>query len=164
MDQSKSNSVLTKSTLLLVSTLTVMAGATIAPSLPAMQEHFRDVNNAALWVRLVLTLPALFIVAGSLIAGVVVDRFGRKPLLLAAAALYGMAGTSGYVLDSLFHILIGRAFLGLAVAGIMVTATTLIADYYSGPARAAFLGLQAAFMGLGGVVFLSLGGFLADQN
>gem|GEM_PF-4090580 len=53
MDQSKSNSVLTKSTLLLVSTLTVMAGATIAPSLPAMQEHFRDVNNAALWVRLV---------------------------------------------------------------------------------------------------------------
>jgi len=164
MGQSKSNSVLTKSTLLLVSTLTVMAGATIAPSLPAMQEHFQDVNNAALWVRLVLTLPALFIVAGSLIAGVVVDRFGRKPLLLAAAALYGLAGTSGYVLDSLFHILIGRASLGLAVAGIMVTATTLIAEYYSGPARAAFLGLQAAFMGLGGVVFLSLGGFLADQN
>jgi MFS family permease len=129
-----------------------------------MQEHFQDVNNAALWVRLVLTLPALFIVAGSLIAGVVVDRFGRKPLLLAAAALYGLAGTSGYVLDSLFHILIGRASLGLAVAGIMVTATTLIAEYYSGPARAAFLGLQAAFMGLGGVVFLSLGGFLADQN
>jgi hypothetical protein len=34
--------------------LTVMAGATIAPSLPAMQEHFRDVENAGLWVRLVL--------------------------------------------------------------------------------------------------------------
>ncbi len=46
----------------------------------------------------------------------------------------------------------------------MVTATTLITDYYSGAARAAFLGLQAAFMGLGGVIFLSLGGFLADQN
>lgn len=164
MSHSNSNSVLTKATLLLVSTLTVMAGATIAPSLPAMQEHFREVGDAALWVRLVLTLPALFIVIGSLVAGVVVDRFGRKPLLLAAAALYGSAGASGYVLDSLFHILIGRAFLGFAVAGIMVTATTLITDYYSGAARAAFLGLQAAFMGLGGVIFLSLGGFLADQN
>jgi len=39
----------------------------------------------------------------------------------------------------------------------MVTATTLIADYYSGPARAAFMGLQAGFMGLGGVLFLTLG-------
>ncbi|MBW4579535.1 MAG: MFS transporter [Tildeniella nuda ZEHNDER 1965/U140] len=164
MSQPNSNSGLTKATLLLVSTLTVMAGATIAPSLPAMQEHFSEVNNAALWVRLVLTLPALFIVIGSLLAGVVVDRFGRKPLLLAAAALYGLAGASGYVFDSLFHILVGRAFLGFAVAGIMVTATTLIADYYSGAARATFLGLQAAFMGLGGVLFLSLGGFLADQN
>lgn len=164
MSQPDSNSVLTKATLLLVSTLTVMAGATIAPSLPAMQEYFREVNNAALWVRLVLTLPALFIVIGSLIAGIVVDRFGRKPLLLAAAALYGIAGASGYLLDSLFHILVGRALLGFAVAGIMVTATTLITDYYSGAARATFLGLQAAFMGLGGVIFLSLGGFLADQN
>lgn len=164
MSRPNPNSFPTKATLLLVSTLTVMAGATIAPSLPAMQEHFKEVDNAALWVRLVLTLPALFIVVGSLIAGVVVDRFGRKPLLLAAVALYGLAGASGYVLNSLFHILIGRAFLGFAVAGIMVTATTLIADYYTGSARAAFLGLQAAFMGLGGVVFLSLGGFLADQN
>jgi MFS family permease len=50
-----------------------------------------------------------------------------------------------------------RQVLGLAVAGVMVSATTLIADYYSGPARAAFMGLQAGFMGLGGVVFLTLG-------
>lgn len=164
MSRPNSNSFPTKATLLLVSTLTVMAGATIAPSLPAMQEHFKEVPDAALWVRLVLTLPALFIVLGSLIAGVVVDRFGRKPLLLAAVALYGLAGASGYVLNSLFHILIGRAFLGFAVAAIMVTATTLITDYYTGATRAAFLGLQAAFMGLGGVIFLSLGGFLADQN
>jgi MFS family permease len=159
-----SNSVLTKATLLLVSTLTVMAGATIAPSLPAMQDHFKDVENAALWVRLVLTLPALFIVFGSPIAGVVVDRFGRKTLLISSLCLYGLAGTSGYIFDSLFYLLIGRAFLGLAVAGIMVTATTLITDYYKGDSRAAFLGLQAAFMGLGGVVFLLLGGCLADQN
>ncbi len=141
-----------------------MAGATIAPSLPAMQEYFKDVDNATLWVKLVLTLPALFIVFGSLIAGVVVDRFGRKPLLLASVLLYGFAGASGYVFDSLLYILIGRAFLGLAVAGIMVTAITLITDYYDGASRAGFLGLQTGFMGLGGVLFLSLGGFLADQN
>lgn len=164
MSHSTSNSLLTKATLLLVSTLTVMSGATIAPSLPAMQSHFDNVANSEFWVRLVLTIPALFIVIGSPIAGQLVDRIGRKPLLLGAAILYGFAGSSGLILNSVFTILIGRAFLGLAVAGVMVSATTLIADYYRGDARADFMGLQAAFMGLGGVLFLSVGGFIADLN
>lgn len=54
--------------------------------------------------------------------------------------------------------------MGLSVAGIMTTATTLIADYYTGSVRARFLGLQSASMALGGVVFLSVGGFLADYE
>jgi MFS family permease len=158
----------TKITLLLSSSLTVMAGATVSPALPAMQEQFAQVITNPDWlstlVKLVITLPALFIVVGSPIAGIIVDRFGRKSLLLTTAILYGLAGSSGLYLNSLTEILVGRALLGLAVAGVMVSATTLIADYYSGPARAAFMGLQAGFMGLGGVLFLTLGGALAQQN
>ena len=153
-----------KATLLLTSTLTVMSGATIAPSLPAMQEYFADVENSALLVRLVLTIPALFIAIGGLFAGSLVDRVGRKPMLVASTIVYGIAGGSGFVLNSLITILIGRALLGLSVAGIMTGATTLIADYYKGQKRADFMGLQAAFMGLGGVIFLSVGGFVADLN
>ena len=164
MKYQDSNSKLTKTILLLVSTLTVMSGATIAPSLPAMQAHFSSVNNAELWVRLVLTVPALFIVVGSPIAGQMVDKMGRKPLLLGSAILYGFAGSSGFLLNSLFAILVGRALLGLAVAGVMVSVTTLIADYYRDDARANFMGLQAAFMGFGGVLFLSVGGFIADVS
>jgi MFS family permease len=158
----------TKLTLLLASSLTVMSGATVAPSLPAMKQQFEsaiaDADLRTTLVKLVITLPALFIVIGSPIAGLVVDRFGRKPLLLITAVLYGFAGSSGLFLESLPAILVGRALLGLAVAGVMVSATTLIADYYSGPARAAFMGLQSGFMGLGGVLFLTLGGALAQQN
>jgi MFS family permease len=162
MNKSNPNSILVKATLLLTSTLTVMAGATIAPSLPEMRTHFAAVENADYLVRLVLTLPALFIVIGSPIAGLIVDRFGRKPLLAASVFLYGLAGSSGYLLNDLGSILLGRALLGLAVGGIMTSATTLIADYYIGAARAYFLGLQAAFMGFGGVLFLSFGGWLAE--
>ncbi|WP_026734278.1 MFS transporter [Fischerella sp. PCC 9605] len=162
--QERTNSLPVKLTLLLVSTLTVMAGATIAPSLPAMREHFAEVSSADYLVRLALTLPALFIALGAPFVGVAIDRLGRKPLLLFSLVLYGIAGSSGFVLSTLGLILVGRAFLGISVAGIMTTATTLIADYYSGSARAQFLGLQAGFMGLGGVLFLSLGGFLADGN
>lgn len=151
-----------KLTLLLVSTLTIMSGATIAPSLPAIRETFSGVPNADLWVRLVLTLPALFIVLGAPAAGVVTDRVGRKPLLVASTVLYGLAGASGYVLDSLWAILAGRAVLGLAVAGVMTSVTTLIGDYYEGQERGRVLGLQGMFVNLGGVLFLSFGGVLAD--
>ena len=164
MNQPQPNSFPIKATLLLTSTLTVMSGATIAPSLPAMQEFFADVENSELLVRLVLTIPALFIAFGGLFAGQLVDSLGRKPLLIASTLVYGLAGGSGFILNSLGTILIGRALLGLAVAGIMTGVTTLIADYYQGQARANFMGLQAAFMGLGGVVFLSVGGFIADLN
>ncbi|RUT08153.1 MFS transporter [Dulcicalothrix desertica PCC 7102] len=164
MSKTNLNSTFTKATLLLVSTLTVMSGATIAPSLPAMREYFSNVQNADYLVKLALTLPALFIALGAPLVGIIIDRVGRKPLLIIALIIYGIAGCSGLILNDLTLILVGRALLGISVAGIMTSATTLIADYYIGAARAQFLGLQAAFMGLGGVLFLSIGGFIAEQN
>ncbi|MGB7341811.1 MAG: MFS transporter [Phototrophicaceae bacterium] len=151
-----------KGTLLVTSTLTVMAGSTIAPALPALTEAFATIPNINFVIRLVLTLPALFIAIGAPIAGYIVDRFGRKPLLVSATILYAFAGSAGYLIDNIWVLLMTRALLGIAVAGIMTTITTLIADYYSGEKRSSFLGIQGAFSGLGGVVFLSLGGVLAD--
>jgi MFS family permease len=139
-----------------------MSGATIAPALPSMQAHFSEVESAAMWIRFVLTTPALFIVIAAPLAGLFVDRWGRRPLIMPAILLYGVAGSSGLYLESLGMILAGRALLGIAVAGVMTTATTLIADYYEGTVRAEVMGWQAAFMSLGGMVFLVSGGFLAD--
>jgi MFS family permease len=164
MKTANPDSLLVKITLLVTSTLTVMSGATIAPSLPAMRAYFSGVENVEYWVKLVLTVPALFIVIGAPISGLIVDRLGRKSLLVASTILYGFAGSSGFLLNSIGRILMGRALLGLAVAGVMTSVTTLIADYYIGQARANFMGLQAAFMAFGGVLFLSSGGFLADLN
>ncbi|NJK50480.1 MFS transporter [Candidatus Gracilibacteria bacterium] len=158
----KASSRLTQLTLMISSTLTVMAGATIAPSLPAMREHFTTDPNADYLVRLTLTLPALFIALGAPLVGITIDRMGRKYLLILALGLYGIAGSSGFLLDSLQWLLVSRAFLGISVAAIMTISTTLIGDYYTGATRTKFLGLQASFMGLGGLLFLTVGGFLAD--
>ena len=162
MNDSRRVSVVGQTTLLVASTLTVMAGATIAPSLPAMQTAFAGVSNADFLVRLVLTLPALFIVICAPLAGILIDRVGHQRLLLASTVLYAIAGCSAFFLDSIWLILIGRALLGVAVAGIMTSVTTLIADYFTGEKRARLLGLQGSFMSLGGVFFLVFGGLLAD--
>lgn len=149
-------------TLLGVSTLTIMAGATISPALPAMQSAFSATPNAEVLVQLVLTMPALFIAVGAPITGAVVDRLGRTKLLFFSTILYGVSGGAGFVLDSLYLILVSRALLGIAVAGVMVASTTLIADYFDGERRDTVMGWQGAFITAGGVVFLTLGGVLAD--
>jgi MFS family permease len=149
-------------TMLFISTLTIMSGATISASLPGIAMRFADVENVALLSRLVLTLPALFIALFSPAAGFLVDRFGRKPLLVASLALFAVAGASGLFLDTLPGLLVGRAVLGLAVGGIMTATTALVGDFFQGPARDRYMGLQQAFVGIGGTAFLTGGGFLAE--
>jgi MFS family permease len=148
--------------ILLGSSLTVMAGATIAPSLPRMAVHFQDAPQAQMLVKMLLSVHALFIALTAPLMGMLMDRFGRRPVLAVSLFLYGLGGSSGVYLDSLYAIMAGRALLGVAVAGVISGFTTLIGDYYQGERRNRLMGMQAAFTGFGGLVFLTAGGMLAD--
>lgn len=149
-------------TLLITSSMTVMAGAALAPDLPQIQIFFADVPRSDFWVKLMLTIPGLFTAIAAPFAGTIADCWGRKPLLLVSTFCYGVGGASGLVLSSISGLLVGRALLGLSVGGIMTASTALIADYYHGPRRDQVMGIQASFMSFGGVVFLVLSGTLAD--
>jgi MFS family permease len=164
MTDPRTNNRVLRATLLAAAMLTIMAGATIAPGLPGMLEHFKEIPNAALLVKLVITTTALAVALFAPIAGIIADKFGRKPLLIFGLILYVVAGTSGAWLESLYLILVGRALLGIAVASIMTANNALISDYFTGPARGAFIGLSSAFTSFGGVVLLPLGGILADAG
>ncbi|HEV8081878.1 MAG TPA: MFS transporter [Chitinophagaceae bacterium] len=151
-----------KLTLLLVSSLTIISVITISPALPQMTIAFSDVKNAAFLVKLVLTIPALIIAIFSPITGRLIDRYGRLRILWFSLALYAISGSAGYYLNNIYHILISRAVLGLSVGMSMTIVITLIADYFEGMERQKFVGLQIAFMSLGGILFIGLGGILAD--
>lgn len=151
-----------KATLLLVSSLTIMSMITISASLPDMTKTFSYLDKAEGLVKLTLSFPALFIALTAIVAGKFIDKFGRLQLLNAALILYILGGTSGYYLDNIYLILGGRALLGISVGISMTIVTTLIADYYQGKARQKFAGLQIAVMSLGGIIFITLGGVLAD--
>ena len=151
-----------KLTVLLVSSLTIMSIITISPALPAMTTAFSTYPNGQFLVQIALTIPAFFIAVTSPLAGFLIDKYGRLKLLWASMVLYAIAGTGGFYLENLYHILISRAILGVAVGMSMTIVITLIADYFVGPERQKFTGIQVAFMSLGGIVLVSLGGFLAD--
>ena len=127
-----------------------------------MLEQFKTVPGAELLVRLVITTTALAVAISAPFTGLLADRLGRKPLLVFGLMLYVIAGTSGAYLENLPLILVGRALLGVAVAAIMTANNALIADYFAGPSRSAFIGLSSAFTSFGGVLLLPLGGVLAD--
>ena len=142
------------STLLLGSTMTVMAGATISPALPQIDVYFQNMPQAKLLVKMLLSVHALFIALTAPAAGFLMDRYGRKTVLIFSVALYGLSGSSGFFLDSLYGIILGRAFLGISVAGIMSGFTTLIGDYFQGEKRNKIMGLQADFTEIGGMRLL----------
>ncbi|MDB5993977.1 MAG: putative major facilitator superfamily transporter [Pseudomonas sp.] len=150
--------------LLLGSCLPVLGAVLLAPVLPRMQAHFADVPGSAVWVPIVLTLPALMIALLAPFAGVIADRLGRKPLLLASMGVYVICGVLPLWLDSLHAIVLSRAGIGLAEAGIMTCCTTLMGDYYSGARRERLFALQMVATSLSAAVFIALGGFLGQND
>ncbi len=153
---------MTKFTLMLLSTLVVMSGASVSATLPAIQDHFIAVPNIGFWVRLLQTVPALFIVLFAPIAGILIDREGRKLILILGTILFGISGVSAFFIQSVWGILVSRAFLGIGAAIIYTDTTTLISDYFNEQERAKFLGVQTGVMALSGVIFPLLGGILTE--
>ncbi|MDC0767984.1 MFS transporter [Streptomyces sp. HD] len=140
------------------SCLPILGAVLIAPVLPKMQDHFASTPGAKALVPLALTVPALSLALLAPFAGVVVDRLGRKRLLIVATVLYAVFGTAPLWLDSLGATIAGRALVGVAEAAIMTCCTTLIADYYSGQRRVKYLALQTMCASASATVFFVLGG------
>ena len=80
-------------TLLLGSNMVMMAGSSLSPGVPAIQETFQGTPGLTFWTSLVLTLPALFVVLGGPLMGYLVDRFGRKPVLIGSIISGGIFGS-----------------------------------------------------------------------
>ncbi|MDL5198732.1 MFS transporter [Streptomyces sp. ALI-76-A] len=140
------------------SCLPILGAVLIAPVLPKMQDHFAGVPGAGALVPMALTVPALALGLLAPFAGVMVDRLGRKRLLIAATVLYAIFGTAPLWLESLGAIVASRALVGVAEAAIMTCCTTLIGDYYSGRVRDRYLALQTMCASASATAFFVIGG------
>src|SRR3712207_6756787 len=112
-------------------------------------------------VRLLVPAPSLSVALFAPFAGLIADRYGRRRMLLAGVILFVIAGCAGLLLPDLPTIFASRLVLGVAVALIMTAQTALIGDYFTGDDRSALSGLQISARNFGGLVFISLAGWIA---
>lgn len=150
--------------LLLAGCMAPLGAVLIAPVLPQMSQDYAALPGAEFLIPAVLTAPALMVGVVAPFAGSIVDRLGRKRILLWALAIYSVLGIAPLFLDSLHAIVATRAGVGVMEAAIATCATTLITDYYSGNRRNKYLGLFALFAALAAAVFLVVGGIIGENG
>ncbi len=107
---------LTLVTLLLSSMIILMGAAAVAPALKPLSEAFPE--HSAVVISLVVTLPALAVAMTGLGIGYLADRYGKAKTFILSLAIFTFAGLSGYFLNTLESVLIGRFILGIGIAGI----------------------------------------------
>ena len=129
-------------TMIVAGFLPVFAIIAMFPVVQSMIEHFRDVPDAAQKVPAMVTAPGYAIALLAPFAGLFVDRFGRRPLLLVCTFFYGIIGSAPFFLEDLDAIFYSRFLLGVCEAGILTIVNTLIADYWDDTGRRNWLMLQ----------------------
>ena len=150
--------------LLMVATLGIMSGITIVSSLPLISHTFSNIPHIEFLSKLMLTIPSIVIALFSPFAGHVVDRWGRLKPLYVGIGLFIIGGGSGFYLHDFYAILAGRAVLGVGVSLIMTSSTALVGDYFSETARHKFMAKQGMTVALGGILFITAGGLLAQVH
>ncbi|WP_372752132.1 MFS transporter [Mariniflexile sp.] len=147
-------------TLLLVSSLTIMVGTAIAPSLSGIVKHL----NFAFSPSWLITIPSLGVVIFAPLIGNLVNRLGSLKLLILGLIPYAILGVIGAFISNNYLLILDRLLLGAATVAIQVSATTYIAEYFTGEKRMKMIAWQGMSIELGGVVFLAIGGILGQMS
>lgn len=144
--------------------LPVMAIIALAPTLPTLLGHFRNVPNPALMVPLLITAPSACIALFAPGAGAIADRFGRRRLLLWSMAFYGAGGLVPFAVDNFWVVVAGRFVIGIGEAGVLTVVNTLLADYFEEQARHRWLMIQGVVGSVLGTLTIASSGFLAAHG
>lgn len=144
--------------ILLLATLTGPLGAALLS--PLLDTLTGPYGVSATRIGLLLsayTAPAIVIIP---FIGILTDRYGRKPLLVAGLVLFGVAG-SLLPLTTSFQIAFGlRLLQGVGGAGIVPVIVTSLGDLYTGSREATAQGLRFSASGLTQAIFPVIAGVI----
>ena len=140
--------------------LVYLGTAEISPALATLAQHFTGKNVT--WIS---TVPSLFLVIGSLLAGAVLGKRIRfRSLAILSSILILAGGCIPAFLNRFESILIFRAILGLGIGMQAPLENALVMGLYEGEQRAAVFGYGTLCMNAGGIIMQFLGGALASVS
>lgn len=135
----------------------------LMPVISTIAAYYGGGTHGALIAQLLETMSGIGIMVGAPITGWIAERrIGRRNLLFAALALYGVAGSGCMFFDSPVILLTLRLLQGFGSSGIAVSTYALVSERFSGPARSRVVGYQGAFVSLMEIVSLPLAGHIAE--
>ena len=142
-------------TLILMSSMSVMAMSVFLPSLPSMTEFFKtDYSLIQLSISLYLACTAIV----QLIAGPLSDYFGRRKIVLTAIIVLILATIGCYYAKSIETFLFFRV-LQASIATLMVISKAIVRDMVTPEKAASMLGYVTMGMSVAPMIAPSIGGF-----
>lgn len=130
-----------------------LANNVLSVTVPAM---IRDWHVARADFSVVVAAGWVAVAVGTILAGLLADKFGRKPTLLASILTFGLATAFGAVINDIHQLLILRIIDGFGIGGAIPIATTLLAEFTPARrrSRAVIAGMICIPVGvfLGGVI------------
>ena len=147
--------------LVILTLLTVIGMTVVLPVLPfVVLQYVSNEKDLALWVGVLEAVNGLcaFLVAPFL--GRLSDRFGRRPVIIAAAFGAAFAMTLFGIGGAIWVLLLARVIQGLT-AGDMPALFAYLADITPPEQRAKRFGMLGALAGIGMMIGPALGGVLA---
>ena len=131
----------------------------MAPALPAVAEDLGGLDQ----IPVVVTGYLLAATAMMPIYGKLGDRFGRKPIMLAAIGLFVAGAALSIFATSMTQLAAFRAVQGLGGGGLSIGAQAIIGEIISPRERGRYLGYIGAAYVVAAVGGPLLGGFLIDH-
>ena len=146
------------------STMTILGASLVAPALPAIVKAFSDTPHIEILSGLMLTIPALFVMIFSPIAGFLMDKYTKLRFLYPLMVVWVLAGMSGALCEGIYTLIATRCVLGIAGAFVSVGVNALLGDYYALGVgrREKALSMQGFVMSAGGAILTMLSGYLTN--
>ena len=133
----------------------------VSSALAKISQAFPEVSVSS--VQMLTTLPSLIAIAVILLSGVLSSWITKKIIVAISMGLMLIGGLMPLLLHEHFYqLVIASIVFGLGYGGISPLTTALINEHYGPEEQPAMLGFQSAVIGIGGVLFSSLGGKLAS--
>ena len=144
----------------LLAALSAIGPLTTDMYLPSLPDIARQLNASTAQAQFTISAYLIGFAIGQILYGPVSDRHGRKPILIAAIALYCIASLACSLSTSIETLIVARAFQSFGGCGGIVLARAIVRDIYSGARAGRELSLIASVMALAPVLAPIAGGFL----